>query len=273
MADDTQSSKPRRQSEADRTQAATDSQPDGHHPTQSEPTASTTSHGPADKATLEHLDSGVIIDEEPFLLAANLYSAGRFGAVFSHVNLRANQGDLVALTGEAGTGHTALLLALSGRWKLTSGDLTVNGDTAPRRIRRHVTIANAAPAVNCEDFHTIAHLITETRAVTAGEATKTGIATWMERLEVQPEPHQTFALLPRVEQTLLLIALGAACGTPVLAVDDVDAGLSTEHANRVFDALRLVADHNILVLASCVRQDPPADTVLTLDQPTTQEKA
>lgn len=198
----------------------------------------------------------------PFLDAKALCAKGHFGTIFHNIDLNARHGDLVALSGEAGTGHTALLLALSGRWKLDSGTLTVNGDTKPRRIRDHFTIASAPPAVNSDDYHTVNHVIAEMRAA---HGRKIDIDTWMDRLNVNVDASDTYTNLPQLQQTLLLIALGAATETPGVILDNVDHGVTRQHSRRLFTALRTVAEAERLVITGCLRPDPPADITLSLD--------
>ncbi|GAA1676155.1 hypothetical protein GCM10009830_23530 [Glycomyces endophyticus] len=209
-------------------------------------------------ADLEH-PSG-----DPFLDARGLTAAGRQGAIFTDVSLTARPGQVVAVTGDGGDGRTSLLLALAGRFRLDAGTLTVDGQTRPGQIRRRFTIAQAGPPIGFAEYHTVASCIKETVAVSGGTATAANIHAWLDRLAVGVDSGDTFGFLPRIDQIRFAVACAAAARTPAVAVDDADTGLDVCGAERVFEALRTVADAGQLVIAACTRSSPPADTVVDL---------
>ncbi|GAA2300343.1 hypothetical protein GCM10009853_065930 [Glycomyces scopariae] len=209
-------------------------------------------------ALLEH-PSG-----DPFLEAKGLTATGRQGTIFTGVDLTARCGQVVAVTGDGGDGRSSLLLALAGRFKLDAGTLRVDGQTRPSQIRRRFTIAQAGPPIRLAQYHTVASCIKETVAVSGGAATAANIRAWLDRLCVGVDSGQTFGFLPRIDQIRFAIACAAASRTPAVAVDDTDTGLDVCGAERVFEALRTVADAGQLVIAACTRTNPPADTVLDL---------
>src|SRR5690349_4327357 len=59
----------------------------------------------------------------------------RRGWIFRPVDLDANAGDLVALTGPSGSGRTSLLLALAGRFATNHGTVTRTGTAALGYVR------------------------------------------------------------------------------------------------------------------------------------------
>ncbi|WP_199042792.1 ATP-binding cassette domain-containing protein [Glycomyces salinus] len=200
----------------------------------------------------------------PFLAAEALSASGHQGPIFSGVRASAELGQVLAVTGDGGDGRTSLLLALSGRFALASGSLTVDGQTGPGEIRRRFTVAQATPAIGFDEYHTVAACIKETTAVSAGAASRANILAWLDRLAVDIDTGDTYGFLPRFEQTRFAIACAAASRTPGIVVDDADTGLNGAGGERVFDALRTVADAGQLVLTACSRHDPPADTVVDL---------
>ncbi|MFG3338648.1 ATP-binding cassette domain-containing protein [Glycomyces sp. NPDC048151] len=206
----------------------------------------------------------VVPDRTPFLTATALTAAGRQGPVFTDINLTAELGQIVALCGDGGEGRSSLLLALTGRFPFRSGELRVDGQTRPGQIRRRFTIAQAGPPIRFDPYATVATCIKETTTVSKGTATRANINAWLDRLAVDIDTGDTYGFLPRIDQIRLAIACAAASRTPAIAVDDTDTGLDTRGAERVFDALRTVADAGQLVLAVCTRPDPPADTVVDL---------
>lgn len=200
----------------------------------------------------------------PFLTARRLGARGRQGSIFTDVDLTAGLGQVVAVCGDSGDGRTSLLLALSGRFATQHGSLEVDGQTRPGQIRRRFTVAQAGPPIRFDEYHTVAACIKETTAVSKGAATRANINAWLDRLAVDLDTGDTFGFLPRIEQIRFAIACAAACRTPGVVVDDADTGLDLNGSERVFEALRTVADAGQLVIAACTRSDPPADTVVDL---------
>lgn len=200
----------------------------------------------------------------PFLQATALTAHGRQGPIFTDITLTAHLGQIVALTGDGGEGRSSLLLALTGRFPHRSGTLEVDGQTKPGQIRRRFTIAQAGPPIRFDDYATVATCIKETTTITKGAATRANINAWLDRLAVDIDTGDTYGFLPRIDQIRFTIACAAASRTPAIAVDDTDTGLDNCGAERVFEALRTVADAGQLVIAACTRPDPPADTLIDL---------
>ncbi|WP_026925119.1 ATP-binding cassette domain-containing protein [Glycomyces arizonensis] len=223
----------------------------------------------SDEAATVAFDRTVVFERPhhagpPFLAADRLTAKGRRGPVFADVSLGAELGQLVVVSGDGGDGRTALLLALAGRFALSGGTLIVEGRTRAAEIRRRFTVAQAAPAIGFDAHHTVGDCIKETTAVSGKAATDANIHAWLDRLAVGVDTGDTVALLPRFEQIRFAIACAAASRTPAVVVDDADAGLNGAGGERVLETLRAVADAGQLVLAGCVRHDPPADLVIDL---------
>jgi len=209
-------------------------------------------------ALLEHPNG------KPFLRARGLSAKGHQGRIFTDVELTASLGQVVAVCGDGGDGRSSLLLALAGRFAHHEGTLEVDGQTKPGQIRRRFTIAQAGPPIRFDPYHTVATCIKETTAVSKGAATRANITAWLDRLAIGVDTGDTYGFLPRIDQIGFAIACAAACRTPAIVVDDADTGLDRSGSERVFEALRTVADAGQLVLAACTRTDPPADTVIDL---------
>ncbi|MFC3494538.1 hypothetical protein [Glycomyces rhizosphaerae] len=215
-------------------------------------------------ATLEHTAVPDRPVGTPFLTARGLTATGRQGPIFTDVTLTAGLGQLVAICGDGGDGRSSLLLALTGRFPHRTGALEVDGQTRPGHIRRRFTIAQAGPPIRFDPYATVGACIKETTTVSKGTATRANINAWLDRLALTIDTGDTFGFLPRIDQIRFAIACAAAARTPAIAVDDADTGLDTCGSERVFEALRTVADAGQLVLAACTRSDPPADTIIDL---------
>ncbi|GAA4914646.1 ABC transporter family protein [Stackebrandtia albiflava] len=201
--------------------------------------------------------------EPPYLEAHGLTATGPAGPVYRDVDLTAARGELVALVGDSGSGKTSLLLTLAGRFRHRRGHVSVGGDRRPEAIRRKVAVAAAAPAVTLDPHHTVGELITET-ILTGCPATRDNLRRVWELLGVDAHTGTRCGDLAPVDRTLLALAFAAAARTPVIAVDDVDAGLGGVAAARVWAALRLLADQDHVVIATAVRPDLTPDVVVRL---------
>ena len=68
------------------------------------------------------------------VVARNLHLTGKRGPVYGPIDLTVRTGELLLVTGPAGSGRTALLLTLAGRLRPSPGsELTVLGHRLPRR--------------------------------------------------------------------------------------------------------------------------------------------
>ena len=247
------------------------------NPGEAPPTATADDPGTAAAHHTEPLEHTTVLHRPntPFLTARGLTATGRQGPVFTDITLTADLGQLVAICGDGGNGRSSLLLALTGRHPHRNGALEVDGQTKPGQIRRRFTIAQAGPPIRFEPYATIGTCIKETTTVSKGTATRTNINAWLDRLAVTIDTGDTFGFLPRIDQIRFTIACAAAARTPAIAVDDADTGLDTCGSERVFEALRTVADAGQLVLTTCTRSDPPADTIIDLraqEPPATSER-
>ena len=75
------------------------------------------------------------------------------GIVFDRVTATIPEGSVVAVTGRAGVGKSALLLALTGRMRGVDGQLTVEGVDAlrhPGRVRKNTSVARIDDLVEPE---------------------------------------------------------------------------------------------------------------------------
>ncbi|MGH8791848.1 MAG: ATP-binding cassette domain-containing protein [Stackebrandtia sp.] len=196
----------------------------------------------------------------PYLVATGLSAVGPEGPVFTDVSLSADRGDLVVVVGDSGTGRTSLLLALVGRFVCSSGAVLLRGRREPRFIRERTAVARAAPAVVVDDSHTVADLIAETTLT--GPAVESDVRAACELTGAPTDSAAVFGLLPRVDKTLLLLAFAAARRTPVVALDDADAGVDHTGVARIWTAMRRLTAEDRVVLAVASRMEVDADVVV-----------
>lgn len=213
------------------------------------------------------------------IVARRITACGPLGTAFESVDLEAEPGDLVAVTGPAGSGRSSLLLAVAGRLRLVAGELIVGGYRLPMRspaVRKLVAVARARPAIDLDQRLRVEELIVE-RCVTAPRST-TGarVAAALRLLGIDPPRDALLFELHPAEQTLLACALAVATGPGAVVVDDVDEGLEPGDVPWVWRALHAVAGTGCTVVASAGAPPPqpvPADVVVRLPHRSALERA
>ncbi|MEV0645150.1 ATP-binding cassette domain-containing protein [Phytomonospora sp. NPDC050363] len=200
-------------------------------------------------------------DGAAFLSARALSAEGHEGAIFDNVFVEAGRGQLVAIAGQGGTGRTSLLLTLTGRFKHSAGTVSVDGHSEPKRVREYAAIASAGPAVEPDEYLTVGALISERLVIGGAEITPASVVEACALFGIDPDSGTLFGHLDAPTKILFALALATAEHRPIIAVDDVDAGLDRRGVHRVWSALRTLADHGHLVLATTAQPDMADVTV------------
>ncbi|WP_184569054.1 ATP-binding cassette domain-containing protein [Streptomyces zagrosensis] len=209
---------------------------------------------------------------------------GPRGWAFSDINITAAPGALIAVVGPSGTGRTCLLLALTGRMRITAGLAEVGEYRLPRQmtaVRRSTGLGPVPGVSDLEPALTVAEQLRE-RALLArrfGGSLRGLLRPRAERaadsraridnalsragldLDTLPKgPRTAVRDLERLEALRLSVAL-ALIGCPrLLAVDDADLKLSAADQARAWSMLRGIADGGTTVLAVC--SEPPQGAVV-----------
>lgn len=205
------------------------------------------------------------------ILAEGVAVRGPAGVVVGGVDLDVRPGSLSVLAGPAGSGRTALLLALGARFAFSRGRIAVDGTPLPRgakEARRRIAVARAAPAVELEDLLTVGELVGERRAIGGPQVSDESLADAFDLVDLPYTPHTLTRELSRVEQLLLALALAAAERPRGVLVDDVDDGIAGTDLERAWYAVRALAQSGPTVVATATAPPPPgpagADLVLVL---------
>ncbi|HEY1178694.1 MAG TPA: ATP-binding cassette domain-containing protein [Phytomonospora sp.] len=194
-------------------------------------------------------------DRPSFLSARDLSAKGPEGPIFEGVSVEAERGQLVAVVGQGGTGRTSLLLALTGRFKYAAGTVAVDGRTEPKRIREYAAIASAGPAVEPDEHLSVGALTSERLLIGGAEITPASVVEACELFGINPDSGTPFGHLDAPTKVLFALALATAEHRPIIAIDDVDAGLDRRSVHRVWGALRTLASHGHLVIATTAQPD------------------
>ncbi|RHA37531.1 ATP-binding cassette domain-containing protein [Cellulomonas rhizosphaerae] len=203
----------------------------------------------------------------------------RTGWVFRHVTLTAHPGDAIEVVGSGGTGRSMLLLALVGRARHSTGDLSVLGRPVPtgrtgaaqaRAVRRRTAVAQVGPPIELEGQQRVREAAAERRRwdhVHRREDVQTlGYDEAAALVGLAVDPHELVDELAAVDRTLLAVALALAAPHEVLVVDDVDRGLSEAEHRRLGDALADVAATGVVVISAATRPSG-AELARVLDMP------
>jgi ABC-2 type transport system ATP-binding protein len=165
------------------------------------------------------------------LVAEGLGLRTRRGWVFRDVDLEVHSGDLVALTGPAGSGRTSLLLALAGHFRTNAGTRRLKGRAG---IGLVPTINEPEPGLTAAE-----HLRERQLLLRSAESTKLPVDKDTLGRDLSPYQRQR-----------LMLAL-ATMGYPELVVaDDVDLGLSSAERAELWQALADLADQGYAVVAT-----------------------
>ncbi|NJC72260.1 ATP-binding cassette domain-containing protein [Planosporangium thailandense] len=196
----------------------------------------------------------------PVVRARGIGARSRRGWVFRDVELDIHAGELIALTGPAGSGRTSLLLALAGRFVINHG--------AIERTQR--AALGYVPGVSePEPGLTVAEHVEE-RLLLLGRAR------WRRRWRRQlvaaaltsypGDPDRLVRTLDTYHLHLLGLVLARVERPGLIVVDDADADLSATERAELWARLRALSRDGTAVVAACREIDPGVpDRVVTLE--------
>lgn len=182
--------------------------------------------------------------------ANGLSLRGGHGWVYRDVTVELAPGGLTAVTGQAGSGRTGLLLTLAGRMRPTSGTLLVGGRHTPRAIRRLAALGLVDGVNDLEPALSVAEHLRE-----RGARRRAGAVLELAGLDRSPTDRTLVRALDRERRVRLGLALALADEPGLVVLDNVDAGLDTERRAALWATLTELAALGLTVLASCT--EPP----------------
>jgi ABC-type multidrug transport system ATPase subunit len=192
---------------------------------------------------------------------------GTRGWVFRDVELDVPAGALVAVSGIAGTGRTALLLTLGGRMKPAEGSVAVGGFTRSGDVQRVAALGIVPGVTELDPALTVREHLNEALALREGvlgrfRGRETRRRQALERVGLDVGGRTLAGELPPDEARLLGAALALTGDPGLLLLDDVDEGLPADRQRRLWRRLAAIASDGVTVIAAC--HDPaPADGLAT----------
>jgi ABC-type cobalamin/Fe3+-siderophores transport system ATPase subunit len=200
--------------------------------------------------------------------------ATREGPVFTDVSFVLEPGRLGVLVGASGQGRSALLLAVTGRMRGTTGAVRLGrhgAATRPKDLRAVTSVARLATLVEPEGQLSVAESITE-RALLDGvrvaEATA-AVARAEGVLGLRFGRERLVDDLGAYERSLLCVALALVRPAELVVLDDADRSLDLYDQERLLAALVRLCDTGPTVLAATTEAVavPPGAVVIPLERP------
>ncbi len=198
----------------------------------------------------------VPVDPPPapaLITAAALGVDGEHGPIFSGVDLELISG-FHAVQMPGWQGQTALLLTLAGRLKASHGTVTVLGDTQPRAIRRHCSIAAFDDIDELDESVTVQTVLAEQRrwlapwySLVPGEAGQAELDEVFGE-NPPPSPKARIVELSDLDLFLLRITLALLSNRPILVVGDLEQVRDTSRRAVAVDRLGAIATQRTVVV-------------------------
>ncbi len=192
-------------------------------------------------------------DAPVVITAAGLGLNGEHGPLFSGIDLEFAAG-FHAIRMPGGPEQHTLLLTLAGRLKPSHGTVTVLGDTEPRAIRRHCSIAAFEDIDELEEMVTVATVLAEQRRWLApwysrvpDEAGTTRMALVFGEIP-PPSPQAYIVELSDLELFLLRITLALLSDRPILVVGDLEQVRDNDRRALAVERLAAIAEQRTVVV-------------------------
>ena len=126
-------------------------------------------------------------------------------------SLRVSDGETLLVTGEAGTGKTALALALSGRLKPSSGSVRLDGSASTDALRRAVAVVDAPQITEPDDALQVTNVVAEGLSLARRRSSRRRVRDWLAERELPGDVR--FENLAAHQRTRLLIDLACESRT------------------------------------------------------------
>ncbi|QKW38899.1 ATP-binding cassette domain-containing protein [Actinomadura sp. NAK00032] len=199
--------------------------------------------------------------------ARRLGVRGPRGWAFRGADLDVPAGSLVAVSGIAGTGRTALLLTLGGRMRPTEGTVEVGGLTGLSEIQRVAALGIVPGVTELDPALTVREHLDEALALREGvfgrfRGRDARRRRALDRAGLDLDPRTLAADLAPDEEQLLGAALGLVGDPGLLLLDDVGEGLDAEGQRALWQRLAAIASGGVTVVAAC-HDAAPAEGLAT----------
>lgn len=145
------------------------------------------------------------------IVATGVEVIGAHGPLLAPTSLRVADGQVRLVTGEAGTGKTALALALSGRLKPSAGSVRLDGSADPDKLRRAVAVVDAPQITEPDDALQVRDVVAEGLSLAGRGSTRRKVRGWLDERELPGDVR--FDNLTAHQRTRLLVDLACESRT------------------------------------------------------------
>jgi ABC-type uncharacterized transport system ATPase component len=157
------------------------------------------------------------------LQAENVAVDGPRGPLLRSTSLRVRIGEPLLVSGEPGTGHTALALCLAGQLRPGAGTVRTGGRDDPAELRRRVAIVDAPQVSAPDDGLTLSTVVAEELAFAGRRAGRRAVRDWLAQREAGQYASGHVEHVPGGLRTALLTELAALRpGIGALVIDSPD---------------------------------------------------
>ncbi|MCW2897354.1 MAG: amino acid/amide transporter rane protein 2, family / amino acid/amide transporter [Actinomycetia bacterium] len=179
--------------------------------------------------------------EVPAVIAARDLSLGygQFPAVRG-VNLEVRRGEMVSIFGANGAGKTTTLLGLAGWLRPSSGAVSILGETSTARMHQR---ARGGLAFVPEESGVIPNLSVRDNYRLSRSGGAVAYAPELERITARKG-----GLLSGGERQILALTRAISRNPQLIMIDELSLGLAPMIVTRLFEMLRVAADHGTAVL-------------------------
>ena len=202
----------------------------------------------------------------------------RFGAteIIRGVNLSISRGERHAIIGPNGAGKTTLFNLISGRFPISSGSITVNGqsiaDLAPQEINRlglsrSFQITSIFPRmtvfenIRCGLLWSQGYRYSFWNLLGRQKALNEAADQLLERLKLSNRRNLQAGLLSYAEQRALEIGITIAGGAETILLDEPTAGMSHSETDAAVALIRAVSEGKTLIMVCLLYTSPsPRDS-------------
>lgn len=188
------------------------------------------------------------------------------GLVFDDVSFSVQPGGVLAVCGSGGSGRTSLLLAMSGRMRLSEGTLAIDGKRLPGAgpwVRRNSSVC---PAPTIDPLVENMRVSEELRRaeLLAGRRWQRRLTreALLELVDFGADQHDLVGDLGPVDQSKLRLALGMVAATPLIVLDDLGDQVPASGHEALWNGVRACAEATGATVVASSLEPLPARLVV-----------
>jgi ABC-type cobalamin/Fe3+-siderophores transport system ATPase subunit len=178
---------------------------------------------------------------------------GPHGPLLHPTSLRVRGGELALVSGEPGAGHTTLALALAGRIRPTTGEVTFDGRADAAALRKQVALVDTPDVNEPEDGLRLQDAVAEELMHAKQPRSRKAVQEWLTEREAASYARERVENVPPEVRTRLLIdAAAARPGIQALMITDPDR--HTSDPNLWWPLAMRQAERGLAVVVFCSPQ-------------------